>query len=678
MSQRVILSGRADPLGAQATPEGVNFALFSAHAERVDLCLFGPEGIETRLALPERAGDVWHGFVPGLRPGAAYGYRVHGPWAPEIGHRFNPAKLLIDPYARALDAPLRWHAAMQGSDGAAADRVDSAPHCPKALVVAAEPAPTWQRPAHPWDDSVIYEAHVKGLTAAHPEVPRDLRGRFTGLASDPVLRHLNRLGVTAIELLPVQAFLDDRFVLERGLSNYWGYQPIGFFAPDPRYGTAEAFRAMVRRFHAAGIEVILDVVYNHSGEGDGLGPTLAFRGLDNASYYRLAEGGRSYVNDTGTGNTLNLGQPMVLRMVMDSLRHWVTEMGVDGFRFDLAATLARGKRGSFSAGSAFLAALRQDPVLAAVKLIAEPWDIGPGGYQLGAFPYPMREWNDRFRDGVRRFWRGDGGMMPDLARRITGSAEVFDHSGRPATASVNFITAHDGFTLQDLVSYSEKQNVANGENNHDGHSQNYAAAVVGAEAQGARKRAMLATLMLAQGTPMLLAGDEIGNSQGGNNNAYAQDNPTGWVTWAAADAALARFVARLVALRAAHPVLRQRRFLHSKLRRQDQLRDLIWRLPDGQEPSAQDWHDVQRRCLAAEIRGAAEGPQGAAAHEAIFVIFNAGGETSVTLPPGHWRQLLDTARPEAPAQDHHPASTAMAAQSVQVFSSPAGRLSEVS
>ncbi|NCU21234.1 glycogen debranching enzyme GlgX, partial [Candidatus Falkowbacteria bacterium] len=543
----------------------MNFALFSAHATRVELCLFSPNGQteQARLTLPEAEGGIWSGFVPGLKPGAVYGYRVHGPYEPEAGHRFNPNKLLIDPYARQVVGPLVWDDALMGHEvghprgDLSFDTRDSAPFVPKAVVCAALP-PAAPGPRRPWDETVIYEAHVKGMTARHPAVPRGLRGTYQGLASQPVIDHLVRLGITAIELLPVHAFLDDRFLVAQGLRNYWGYQPIGFFAPEPRYGLSAPIleiRQMVERFHAAGIEVILDVVFNHSGESDETGPTLAFRGIDNSSYYRLTEDGRHYINDTGTGNTLNLSHPMMLRLAMDSLRYWVEQIGIDGFRFDLAATLARGKRGGFSPRAAFLSTLRQDPVLARVKLIAEPWDVGPGGYRLGEFPPPFAEWNDRYRDGVRRFWRGDGSRA-ELARRIVGSAEIFDVSGRLATTSVNFLSAHDGFTLQDVVSFVKKHNLPNGEGNRDGHSENLSdnfgiegpsddPAITAARA--ARKRAMLATLLLSQGTPMLLAGDEIGHSQRGNNNAYAQDNDTTWLDWAAADPDLVAFVARLTA-----------------------------------------------------------------------------------------------------------------------------------
>ncbi|KFE33534.1 glycogen debranching protein GlgX [Thioclava atlantica] len=666
MRKLTITPGRPDPLGATPGDGGVNFALASVHAEAVELCLFTGED-ETRLEVPGRAGPVWHGFVPGLKPGARYGYRVHGRWAPEEGHRFNPHKLLIDPYARQLDAKITWQAAMQQGK-TKPDRRDSARVVP-ASVVAEIARPNWQRPGHSWAETVIYEAHPKGLTMTHPEVPEALCGTWAGLASDPILAHLSDLGVTAIELLPSCAFLDDRFLVEKGLSNYWGYQPIGVFAPEPRYSGPDPrgeFREMVRRFHAAGIEVILDVVFNHTGEGDARGPILSLRGIDNASYYRLGPGG-AYIDETGTGNTLNLANPLGLRLVMDCLRHWVEEMGVDGFRFDLAATLARGGTGAVEAHAPFLTAILQDPVLRGVKLIAEPWDVGPGGYYLGGFPHPFCEWNDRFRDDTRRFWRGDRGMAGDLARRVAGSAELFDQHGRPATASVNFVTAHDGFTLQDLVSYGEKRNHANGENNRDGHDANFSEALEDREAQEARKRALLATMLLSQGAPMLLAGDEIGNSQGGNNNAYAQDNEIGWIDWSSPDETLRAFTRRLIAIRKDHRVLRQTRFLHSLTRKQDGIRDLIWRLASGAEPQPADWNDPELRFIGVEIRGAAEGPAGEAGSEAVYLIFNAGGDCSATLPPGRWTRLLDTARPEAPEELFDAAETCLAAQSVQVF-----------
>ena len=686
LAGHAISPGRPWPMGANFDGEGVNFALFSAHAEQVELCLFSPDGRKElcRIPLRDRDGDIWHVHVGGLTPGSLYGYRVHGPYAPEGGHRFNPNKLLLDPYARQLSGRLKWSDAMMGYKVGSPradlsfDTRDSAFAVPKSVVV--DPSFNWgpdRAPRIPLHESVIYEAHVKGLTALHPGVEKGLRGSYLGLASDAVLDHLVKLGITAIELLPAHAFLDDRFLVAKGLRNYWGYQTLGFFAPEPRYmskGEIWEFQTMVRRFHAAGIEVILDVVYNHSGEGDELGPTLSFRGIDNRSYYRLRDGGRYYVNDTGTGNTLNLTHPMVLRMVMDSLRYWVEVMHVDGFRFDLASVLGREAHG-FDPNGGFFDAVRQDPVLARVKLIAEPWDIGPGGYQLGNYPHPFAEWNDKFRDGIRRFWRGDTGMVPDLAKRLLGSAEFFDRAGRTACSTVNFITAHDGFTLEDLVSFTVKRNWANGEENRDGHGDNHSdnMGVEGPSddpaiqaARGLRKRNLMATLMLAQGVPMILAGDEIGNSQGGNNNAYAQDNEIGWVDWARADTRLAAFLARLIALRKQYRVLRQRRFLHGLERAVDGLPDVIWRRPDGETPRPEDWHDPNFRCLCVELRRAAEGDLSDG--EAIFAVFNTGGPVRLALPPTaqRWQLLLDTTRPEAP-----PAAVSAAlevpAQSVLVF-----------
>ena len=662
--------GRAFPMGATVEADGVNFAVFSAHAAAIELCLFSDDGRRelARVPMRERDGDIWHVHVGGLLPGARYGFRAQGPYEPEAGHRFNPNKLLIDPYARGLDGRLKWSDALMGyrigspRADLSYDTRDSAFAVPKSVVV--DTAFSWGEdlpPRRPWADTVICEAHVKGMTATHAAVQPGLRGSYLGLCSDPVIEHLLKLGVTAIELLPVHAFLDDRFLVSRGLRNYWGYQTIGFFAPEPRYMGKDAlweFRAMVRRFHAAGIEVLLDVVYNHSGEGDEMGPTLSFRGLDNRSYYRLRDGGRHYVNDTGTGNTLDLTQPMVLRMVMDSLRYWVEVCHVDGFRFDLATVLGREAQG-FDPRGGFFDAIRQDPVLARVKLIAEPWDIGPGGYQLGAYPHPFREWNDRYRDGLRRFWRGDAGMAPDLAKRLLGSAERFDNGGRSATTSINFVTAHDGFTLEDVVSYTVKRNLANGEENRDGHGDNHSDNL-GVEgptddpairaARGLRKRNLLATLFLSQGVPMILAGDEIGNGQGGNNNAYAQDNPTGWIDWAEADGALAAFVARLAQMRRDHPLLRQTSFLHADRREVDGLRDVIWRRADGREPQPADWHDAGLRCLGIELRRDAQaGGQGT---NAVYVVFNAGEAQVLILPDtARWRLILDTTRPAlAPGQ----------------------------
>ena len=679
-----ILEGRPDPLGATFTGDGVNFAVFSQHASRVTVCLFDASGAEThRLPLPACEGHVWFGFVPGLRPGQHYGLRVDGPYTPAEGHRFNPNKLLIDPYAKRLTGHPDWHDALMGYtvDHAEADLSfdprDSAPYMPKCVVE--DPTFSWgddRLLRTPMAESVIYEAHVKGLTQLMPGVPQ--RGSFLALGSDPVIEHLTKLGITAIELLPAQAFLNDRFLVEKGLVNYWGYQTLGFFAPEPRYlslGQISEMQHMVARLHAAGIEVLMDVVYNHTCEGTELGPTLAFRGLDNRSYYRLAENPRHYINDTGTGNTINMDHPFVLRMILDSLRYWVETYHIDGFRFDLCATLGRRATG-FEFHAPFFQAIRQDPVLSRVKLIAEPWDIGPGGYQLGGFPSPFHEWNDQYRDGVRRFWRGDGGHVPELADRLTGSAMQFDHSARPATSSVNLVTAHDGFTLMDVVSYVDRHNHANGEDNRDGHGVNFSdnfgvegptddPAISAARAR--RRRNMMATLLLSQGTPMILAGDEIGNSQRGNNNAYCQDNPIGWVDWDGADTGFLAFTQKLVAFRKAHPILRQKLFLHSRERLEDGLEDLFWRRANGEAMRQQDWDDDALRLLCAELRMASGTPAYARREEALFLVFNAGPAARVTLPPvadgRRWVLHVDTDAPEAPPRPVSRAPLRVAADS---------------
>ncbi len=676
-------------MGATFDGAGVNFAVFSAHAEALELCLFSDDGRRELARLPfrDRDGDTWHARVEGLTPGTLYGLRAHGPYAPEHGHRFNPHKLLIDPYAKRLEGRLRWSDAVLGYRAGSPrgdlsfDNRDSAFAVPKSVVV--DPTFEWgddRPPRVPMAETVIYEAHPKGLTCAHPRVDPNLRGTYLGLCAEPMLEHYARLGITTLELLPCQAFLDDRALINAGLKNYWGYQTIGFFAPEPRYMAKNAlweFQTMVRRLHAAGVEVILDVVYNHTGEGSELGPTLCFRGLDNAAYYRLADGGRRSINDTGTGNTLATAHPMVLRMVLDSLRYWIEVMHVDGFRFDLATALAREPQG-FDADGGFLDALRQDPVIGRVKLIAEPWDLGPGGYQLGSWPHPFLEWNDRFRDGVRKFWRGDRGMVADLSKRLLGSAELFDRGNRAATASLNFVSAHDGFTLADVVSYAVKNNLANGEDNRDGHNDNHSDNM-GAEGQTAnpviragrarRVRNILTTLFLSQGTPMLLAGDELGNSQGGNNNGYAQDNATSWIDWRTADRDLIAFTARLIALRRAHPVLRQTRFLHGRPRRFDGRADVEWRLPDGSAPGPNDWQNPDLRALCVRMRMAAgRGDAGGPDDDTLFLVFNAGPEVTVTLPeaPAGWVCLLDTARLGAPS-DLADATVPVAAASVLVF-----------
>ena len=677
--------GRPYPLGATWDGAGVNFALFSAHADKVELCLFDAHGQrEThRIRLPEYTDEVWHVYLPEVRPGQLYGYRVYGPYRPEQGHRFNPHKLLIDPYARALVGPLRWSDAHFGyrvggvRDDLSFDRRDSARVMPKCQVV--DGTFDWgtdRSPRTPWPETVIYEAHVGGLTMRHPEVPEPLRGTFAGLASSAMLAHLRDLGVTAIELLPCHAFLDDRPLVDRGLVNYWGYNTIGYFAPEPRYlgpgRTIDDFKTMVARLHEAGIEVILDVVYNHTGEGNQLGPTLAFRGIDNAAYYRLQPGDRRlYLDETGTGNTLNLTHPRVIQMVMDSLRYWVTEMHVDGFRFDLATALARETYG-FDPGCGFLDACAQDPVLAGVKLISEPWDVGPGGYRVGGFPPGWSEWNDRFRDTVRRYWRGDAGMLPELAARLTGSADLFERRGRRPWASINYVTAHDGFTLADLVSYNGKHNLANGESNRDGsdanHSWNHGAegpTEVAAihDLRARQKRNLLATLMLSQGVPMLLAGDELGRSQQGNNNAYCQNNPVSWLDWPGvgeADLTLLEYTRRLIALRRRHPVLRWPRFLHGRDSSAHGVKDILWFTPRGSEKTSDEWRDDNARCLGLLLNGQAGtyfGADGApVADEVLLICFNAHyGAVPFTLPTvaggTGWRCLLDTAAADGSTDD---------------------------
>jgi len=670
MSGRTILAGRPDPLGATWDGAGTDFALFSAHAERVELCLFAaPTGRETeRIGLPELTDQVWHGYLPDVMPGQLYGYRVHGPYAPLAGHRFNPDKLLLDPYAKAIKGALRWSDALMGyrvgsgREDLSMDHRDSAFAMPKACVV--DTAFTWgddRPPATPWAETVIYEVHVRGATMLHPAVPATLRGNFLGLAAPAMIAHLQRLGVTAVELLPPQAIVDERHLASRGLRNHWGYNTIGFFAPEPRYlgrGELWEFKTMVRRLHAADIEVLIDVVYNHTAEGNQLGPTLSFRGIDNASYYRLADPPRYYVDDTGCGNTLDLSHPRVLQMVLDSLRYWVEEMHVDGFRFDLATTLGREAHG-FDPGSGFFDAVRQDPVLSRVKLIAEPWDVGDGGYRVGGFPPGWSEWNDKYRDTVRAYWRGDDGMLPALAPRLLGSADLFDHGGRDARASVNFVSAHDGFTLADVVSYDRKHNEANGEGNADGHDHNLSAnnGVEGPSddpairARRARQqRNMLATLLFSQGTPMLLAGDEIGNSQGGNNNAYCQDNETSWLDWRHLDAdqqALNAFVARLTALRRGHPALRQPRFLHGETCTPAGLKNVTWISPDGVEKAEHQWQDVHARCIGLVLCAPDRDR-----HDVVMLVANSyDGVVDFTLPrlPGvtAWRCELDTAAPGA-------------------------------
>ncbi|WP_254446654.1 glycogen debranching protein GlgX [Ruegeria sp. HKCCD8929] len=684
----IISQGNPTRLGAHFDGEGTNFALFSEHASRVHLCLFSDDGQTEleQLPLPERNGAVWHGYVPGLKPGTLYGYRVEGPFAPERGHRFNSNKLLLDPYTREFFGGFTHHRDVLGylPDSPYGDlsfsEADSASYVPKSVV--SHPGsfvPDAVTLGRGWDGAFIYEAHAKGLTKQHPDIPEHVRGTFEGLASQPILDHLNRLGATAVEILPVHAFTSEGALHARSLKNYWGYNTIGFFAPDPRYfgpSGVFGFRAMVDRFHEAGIEVILDVVYNHTAEGDHLGPTLSFRGIDNASYYLLLDGQpRYYVNDTGTGNTLKVSHPFVLRLVMDSLRFWVQAMGVDGFRFDLATSLAREVHG-FEAHGGFLDALRQDPVLAGVKLIAEPWDIGPGGYQLGRFPPEFVEWNDRFRDTVRKFWRGDGHSAQDMGSALLGSADLFDTRGRQAWSSINFAASHDGFTLADTTRYLHRHNIANGEDNRDGHHSNYSdnfgvegesedPQIIAARRQ--RSRNMIATVLLSQGTPMLLAGDEGGNSQNGNNNAYCQDNPTSWIDWDAMDEELVDFTAALSRFRANHPVLRQNRFLHGA-ERADGKPDVEWRAMDG---SALNWRDPGLSSLCLILRGCAESVAGDALSDVVVLAFNRESQAlDLKLPAAgdkEWRQEIDTSSDLQRPRPVPTPITKIAANSVAAF-----------
>ncbi|RST87741.1 glycogen debranching enzyme GlgX [Aquibium carbonis] len=661
-----IKTGSPFPLGAHWDGSGVNFALFSANATKVELCLFDGAGrreIE-RVELPEFTHEVWHGYLPDVRPGQLYGYRVHGPYEPSAGHRFNPNKLLLDPYALELRGDIRWHDAVFGyrighrREDLSFDQRDSAFVMPKCVVV--DPAVTWGndvRPGRAWHDTIIYEAHVKGMTALNRDLPEQYRGTFTGLADPRTIDHLVKLGVTAVELMPTQAFFDDRHLIERGLSNYWGYNTIGFFAPATRFIAPGAgihdFKLMVRRLHEAGIEVILDVVYNHTAEGNQMGPTLSFRGIDNASYYLLGDDPRYYFDTTGCGNTVNLRNQRVLQMVMDSLRYWVQDCHVDGFRFDLASSLGR-DRDSFDQNAVFLDAVRQDPVLSMVKLIAEPWDTGNDGYQLGNFPPMWAEWNDQYRDTTRAFWKGDDGIASDLAGRLLGSADCFEKRGRRPWASVNFVTAHDGFTLMDLVSYNDKHNEANGEENRDGHSHNLSwnCGVEGEtddeeilELRDRMRRNLAATVLLSQGTPMILMGDEIGRTQHGNNNTYCQDTEMNWLRWgedvAERDQAFFEFMRKLIRLRHQQPLLRQRYFLHGEPRPTG-ASGVCWLRADGEQMTDEDWHQPHTRAFAMLLF---------TTEQKLLIVFNAHYEDiDFALPEAFatgWRRLLDTADPGA-------------------------------
>jgi len=668
--------GQPYPRGATWDGEGVNFALFSEYAERVELALFDEQGRRERqrIELRERTDHVWHCYLPEARPGLAYGYYVHGPYKPEEGHRFNPHKLLLDPYAKDHVGQLRWNDALYGytvghkKGDLSFDRRDSAAYLPKGRVL--EPAFTWsddRSPRVPWHDMVVYELHVRGFSMRHPAVPEPLRGSYAALASAPAVEHLRRLGITTVELMPVHAFINDRHLWEKGLQNHWGYNTLGFFAPEMRYahsGKVKEFKTMVKTLHSAGIEVILDVVYNHSCEGNEWGPTLSLRGIDNAAYYRLADDRRHYADFTGCGNTINLEHPRALQMVMDSLRYWVEEMHVDGFRFDLASALAR-ERGQVDHLGGFFDVMRQDPVLNRVKLIAEPWDLGHDGYQVGNFPPGWAEWNDRYRDGMRAYWKGDGGAIGEFAWRLTGSSDLYGRAGKRPLASVNFVTAHDGFTLHDLVSYNDKHNEANGEEGRDGHNHNLSWNC-GAEGptddpeinalRERQKRNLLATLLLSQGVPMLSAGDELGRTQQGNNNAYCQDNEISWIDWALTPekTALRDFVCRLIALRRSHPTFRRRDFFAGRALHGGPIKDLLWLKPDGQEMSPAEWEQEFARCLGMYLSGAAIAgmdPKGQPIRDDdMLVLFNAHHEDVAFQVPAiagdPWQPVLDTWDPQ--------------------------------
>ena len=670
--------GNPYPLGATWDGSGVNFALFSENATGVELCLFDGENRarETkRIQLTEQTDQVWHVYLPEVRPGQLYGYRVHGPYRPAEGHRFNPAKLLLDPYAKSIAGPIRWSDALFGytigHPGAdlSIDERDSAEGLPKCVVV--DQAFSWGHDAPlriPWHKTLIYEMHVRGFTARHPKVSKELRGTYAGLTYPAVVDYLKSLAITAVELMPVHQFVADKSLVDRGLTNYWGYNSIGFFAPESRYASTGVlgeqvaeFKTMVKTFHREGVEVIIDVVYNHTGEGNHLGPTLCFRGIDNASYYRLVDDRRYYMDYTGCGNTLNMTHPHTLQLIMDSLRYWVLEMHVDGFRFDLASTLAR-ELHSVDRLGAFFDIIHQDPVLSQVKLIAEPWDLGEGGYQVGNFPVLWAEWNAEYRDTVRRFWKGDGGLVGGLAFRLTGSSDLYGRGGRRPYASINFVTAHDGFTLADVVSYNEKHNEANGEENRDGHNENLSWNC-GAEGptddkeiialRARQQRNFLATLILSQGVPMLLAGDEIGRTQRGNNNAYCQDNEISWMDWKLDrwKRELLEFTQLLIRLFHQHPVLRRRVFFQGRRIRGSEVKDLAWFKPDGKEMTDDDWNNGFARCLGLRLAGDAIEEVDARGNrildDTLLTLLNAHHEPVNFVLPAHrrkvrWEVVFDT------------------------------------
>jgi glycogen operon protein len=677
--------GRPYPLGATFDGAGVNFSLFSEVATKVELCLFDPLGRETRVELPEVTGFCWHGYMPGLSPGQRYGYRVHGPYEPERGHRCNPTKLLVDPYAKAVEGAVEWCDAVYGYDhrnpDGAANTEDSAPFVPKSIVI--NPYFDWgddRPPRTPWHQTIIYELHVKGFTHLHPQIPPKLRGTYAGLAHPVAIDYLTKLGVTAVELMPIHQLIHDQFLVDRGLKNYWGYNTLAYLAPHDEYASAgrggqqvQELKQTIKNLHAAGIEVILDVVYNHTCEGNHMGPTLSLRGIDNAAYYRLAERDkRRYVDYTGTGNSMNMRHPHVLQLIMDSLRYWVQEMHVDGFRFDLASALAR-ELHAVDRLSTFFQIIQQDPVISRVKLIAEPWDVGEGGYQVGNFPPGWSEWNGKYRDTVRDFWRGAERTLGELAARLTGSSDLYSQTGRRPYASINFVTSHDGFSLRDLVSFDRKHNEHNGEDNRDGddHNRSWNCGVEGETRDEAilalrakQQRNFLATLFLSQGVPMLVAGDELGRTQRGNNNAYCQDNVVSWIDWKSQDKELLELTRTLIRLRRAHPSFQRRRFFHGRDIRGST--DIAWFRPDGNPMTPEDWRVAFARSLGIYLNGDAiksiDGRGERVADDSFYVIVSAhDGSLDFVLPEvldrGDWTVVVNTADPNAIHASHRAGDT---------------------
>lgn len=694
--------GQPYPLGASWNGQGTNFALYSENASGVELCLFDDHGTETRVALREQTAFVWHGYLPDVKPGQRYGYRVHGEYAPERGLRFNPNVVLLDPYAKALDGTERFDEGVFGYVPGGEDTVmQEAEQRGAPLGIVTDSNFDWRgdhRPSIPFHQAVIYEAHVKGLTMTHPLVPEELRGTYAGIACEPILFYLRELGITSIELMPVHQHVDDPFLIDKGLTNYWGYSTLSFFAPDVRYsaearrgnpaGAVDEFKNMVKALHESGIEVILDVVYNHTAEGNHMGPTMSFKGIDNPTYYRLvAEDPRFYFDYTGTGNSLNVRHPQTLQLIMDSLRYWVTEMHVDGFRFDLASTLARGLH-EVDQLSGFFTIIHQDPIISQVKLIAEPWDVGEGGYQVGNFPVNWAEWNGIYRDDMRAFWKGDGGLASEIGYRLTGSSDLYQNDGRKPYASINFVTAHDGFTLRDSVTYEQKHNEANQEGGNDGHNHNitWNCGVEGetedAEINALRarqQRNFLATMLLGQGTPMLLGGDEIGRTQGGNNNAYCQDNEISWYDWANLDEDLLAFTKKVIRLRKNHPALHRRKFFSGRTIRGEDVRDIVWLRFDGAEISDEDWNNPQTQSMGIFLDGNGlddvDSQGQPLLDDHLLLLLNASHvDLPFTLPDlagcEHWELLLDTGDDQATETPAAGEETHLLARSVKLYRCP--------